>query len=43
MATKPGRIVAVTIKRGRFVPQLRRFVRNKKGLRVRGIVLRGSP
>ncbi len=43
MATKPGKIVVVPVMRGKLAPQLKRFFRNRKGLRLRGIVLRGSP
>jgi hypothetical protein len=43
MATKPGKIVTVVVLRGKLVFQLKRFVRNKKGLLVKGIVLRGNP
>ncbi len=43
MATKPGKIVTVLFRRGAFVLQDRRFLRNRKGLRLKGIVRRGGP
>jgi hypothetical protein len=43
MATKPGKIFTVVVRRGVIIFQLKRFVRNKKGLLVKGTVLRGSP
>jgi len=43
MATKSGRIVTILIKWGKLAPRHKRFVHNRKGLKLKGIVRRGSP
>lgn len=43
MVIKPGKIVKVQITRGKYDVRQKLFIRNRKALKLKGTVRRGSP